>query len=87
MADDQDFEVLYSNLVKITHVALEFLMDFKLLGPEIREVDLAPTQVRVIMHPVIAKAFRDALAENIRRYEEQFGVIPAPPTGSTPAVH
>jgi len=87
MADDQDFEVLYSNLVKITHVALEFLMDFKRLGPESREVDSAPTEVRVIMHPVIAKAFRDALAENIRRYEEQFGAIPAPPTGSTPAVH
>jgi hypothetical protein len=69
MADDQDFEALYSNLVKITHVALEFLMDFKRLGPENRDVDSAPTQVRVIMHPVIAKAFRDALAENIRRYE------------------
>jgi hypothetical protein len=87
MAEDQDFEVVYANLAKITHAALEFLMDFKQLGPENREVDSAPTQVRVVMHPVIAKAFRDALAENIRRYEEQFGPIPAPPTGSAPAVH
>jgi hypothetical protein len=62
-------------------------VDFKRLGPESREVDSAPTQVRVIMHPVIAKAFRDALAENVRRYEEQFGEIPAPPTGSGPVMH
>jgi hypothetical protein len=39
------------------------------------------------MHPVIAKAFRDALTENVRRYEEKFGEIPAPPQGSGPVVH
>ncbi len=87
MADEHDFEAVYANLVRITHVALEFLMDFKRLGPENREIESAPTEVRIILHPVIAKAFRDALAENIRRYEEQFGEIPAPPQGSTPAVH
>jgi len=87
MSDQQEFGVLYANLVRITHVALEFLMDFKRLGPENREIESAPTQVRVIMHPVIAKAFRDALAENIRLYEEQFGEIPAPPAGEGPVVH
>jgi hypothetical protein len=87
MAAEEEFDVIYTNLVRITHVALEFLVDFKRLGPESREVDSAPTQVRVIMHPVIAKAFRDALAENVRRYEEQFGEIPAPPTGSGPVMH
>jgi hypothetical protein len=39
------------------------------------------------MHPVVAKAFRDALSQNIHRYEEQFGEIPAPPKGSQPDVH
>jgi len=87
MAEQPEFEVVYSNLVRITHVALEFLVDFKRLGPEDREVESAPTLVRVVMHPVIAKAFRDALAENVRRYEEQFGTIPAPPAGTGPAVH
>jgi hypothetical protein len=87
MAAKPDFEVVYTNLVRITHVALEFLVDFKRLGPETREVESAPTLVRVAMHPVIAKAFRDALAENVRRYEEQFGEIPAPPSGQGPAVH
>jgi hypothetical protein len=37
----------------------------------------------VIMHPMIAKAFRDALAENIRRYEERFGAIPMPQQPTT----
>jgi len=87
MAAEPDFSVVYANLAKITHVALEFLLDFKRLGPENRDVESAPTLVRVVMHPVIAKAFRDALIENVRRYEEQFGEIPAPPKGTGPVVH
>jgi len=87
MAREPDFEVVYANLAKITHVALEVLMDFKRLGPENRDVESAPTLVRVVMNPVIAKAFRDALAENVRRYEQKFGEIPAPPQGSGPVVH
>lgn len=87
MAREPEFEVVYANLAKITHVALEFLMDFKRLGPENRDVESAPTLVRVVMNPVIAKALRDALAENVRRYEQKFGEIPAPPQGSGPVVH
>jgi hypothetical protein len=87
MAQEEDFSVVYANLVRITHAALEFLVDFKRLGPENREVESAPTLVRVVLHPVIAKAFRDALAENVAKYEEQFGQIPAPPKGAQPMVH
>lgn len=87
MAQAPEFPVMYSNLVRITHVALEFLVDFKRLGPENREVESAPTLVRLVLHPVVAKALRDALAENVKRYEGQFGEIPAPPKGSKPAVH
>lgn len=87
MARRPEFPVVYANLVRITHAGLEFLVDFKRLGPEHREVEGAPTLVRVVLHPVVAKAFRDALAENVSRYEGQFGEIPAPPKGSGPAVH
>jgi hypothetical protein len=87
MAREEAFEVVYANLAKITHVALEFLIDFKRLGPESREVDAAPTLVRVVMHPAVAKAFRDALSENVRRYEEKLGEIPAPPKGTQADVH
>ncbi len=88
MAQEPDFDVVYSNVAKITHVAFEFLMDFKRQGPETANAESAPTLVRVIMHPIIAKAFRDALVENVRRYEEKFGVIPTAPPGSAhPPVH
>ncbi len=87
MAREDEFPVVYANLAKITHAALEFLVDFKRLAPESREVDTTPTLVRIVMHPVVAKAFRDALAQNVGRYEEQYGEIPAPPKGSAPDVH
>lgn len=81
MADDLGFPVIYANLVRITHGGLEFLFDFRRLGPEHREAETAPTLVRVVMPPAVAKAFRDALVENVRRYEEQYGQIPPPPQG------
>ncbi|UCC67099.1 MAG: DUF3467 domain-containing protein [Armatimonadota bacterium] len=87
MAREEEFPVVYSNLAKITHVALEFLVDFKRLAPENRAVDTAPTLVRIVMHPVVAKAFRDALSHNVGKYEEQYGEIPAPPKGAQPEVH
>jgi hypothetical protein len=48
MAREEEFPVVYSNLAKITHVALEFLVDFKRLAPESRAVDTAPTLVRIV---------------------------------------
>lgn len=87
MAREDEFPVVYSNLAKITHAALEFLVDFKRLAPECREVEAAPTLVRIVLHPVVAKAFRDALSQNVARYEEQYGEIPAPPKGSGSEVH
>ena len=87
MERETDFPVVYANLARITHAELEFLLDFKRLGPEHREVESTPTLVRIVLHPVVAKALRDALAENVRRYEGQFKEIPAPPKGSGPAVH
>jgi len=83
----EDFPVVYCNLVRITHASLEFLLDFKRLSPEHREVDSAPTIVRVVLNPVHAKAFREALVENVKRYEKQFGEIPAPPKGASTVVH
>ena len=87
MPKDRDFDAVYSNLVRITHGSLEFLLDFKQLGPEVKDVEAAPTLVRVVLHPAVAKSLRDALAENVSRYEEHFGQIPAPPKGSGPMMH
>jgi hypothetical protein len=73
----------YSNFAGIGHSHIEFWIDFRRMGPEQRDGEHAATLARVIMHPMIAKAFRDALAENIRRYEERFGTIPMPQQPTT----
>jgi len=79
---EEEFPVVYSNLVQITHAGIEFLLDFKRLGPEALNPAEAPTLVRVVLHPAVAKSFRDALADNIARYEGKFGEIPPPPQPS-----
>jgi hypothetical protein len=79
MDSHEEPEVLYANLVKITHAGIEFILDFKRLGPEYQSPESAPTALRVILHPVVAKAFRDALTENVQHYENTFGVIPPAP--------
>ena len=86
MSEGEEFPVIYSNFVRITHSALEFLLDFKCVGPETPEAEEAATLVRIILNPVIAKSFREALIENLRRYEQNFGEIP-PPQGASSVVH
>jgi hypothetical protein len=74
---------VYANFAGIGHSHIEFWIDFRRIGPEQREGEHAATLARVIMHPMIAKAFRDALAENIRRYEQRFGEVPMPQQPTT----
>jgi hypothetical protein len=62
----------YSNLAIISHSRSEFTLDFAaslpgLPGPKI--------QSRIIMTPEHAKRLLNALAENIGKYENQFGRI------------
>lgn len=78
----EELPVIYSNFVQIAHAGIEFLIDFKQLGPETRSPGEAPTVVRVVLHPTVAKSFRDALAANVRKYEEKFGEIPIPAQAS-----
>jgi len=63
---------VYSNLAIISHSHSEFILDFAaalpgLPGPKI--------QSRVMMTPEHAKRLLNALAENISKYETQFGKI------------
>jgi hypothetical protein len=86
----EDFPVVYANLVQIGHSGLEFLLDFKRLSPEAPALKEAPMLVRVILHPAVAKSFRDALADNIGKYEGKFGEIPTPPQSASqhdPTLH
>ncbi len=71
----EDLESQYVNFVRISHTAAEFVMDFSLLLPGVKD----PTvESRLVMSPTAVKLFLIALNENIKRYETKFGEINLP---------
>ena len=76
-------EGTYANLAIIAHSSSEFVLDFALMMPGLKQANV---QSRIIMTPEHAKKLLFALQENIGKYEKQFGKVqltgtPAP--GST----
>ena len=69
---DDVAEGKYSNLAIITHSPNEFVVDFAQMMPGTPK---AKVRSRVIMNPLNAKRLYKALAENIAKYEQQFGTI------------
>lgn len=70
-----DLNAQYSNLVMIGHTNNEYLFDFIQLVPHDPR---ARIQSRIVMTPVHAKMFLNALTENIKRFEDKNGEIPVP---------
>ncbi len=68
-------EGVYSNLVMIAHSPEEFILDFIRVMPGVPK---ARVKARVIVTPSHAKRLLAALADNIGRYEAQFGPIAEP---------
>jgi hypothetical protein len=62
----------YTNLALISHTPNEFIFDFALSS----SLQNASIVSRVITNPRHAKELMRALAENIRRYESSYGIIP-----------
>jgi len=65
-------EGTYSNLAVISHSQSEFIVDFVRMVPNVPK---AKVKSRVIMTPENAKRLLGALAENIKKFEGQFGQI------------
>ena len=63
---------IYSNLAIITHSPTEFVLDFVSLMPGTPK---AKVKSRIVMTPQHAKRLYKALAENLNKYETQFGTI------------
>lgn len=80
-------EGIYSNLAIIAHSNAEFIIDFIRMVPNVPK---AKVKARIIVTPQHAKRLLKALADNVRRYEMQFGEIeeteqpPFPPMSFTP---
>ena len=62
----------YCNLSIITHSPNEFVIDFLKILPGIPK---AIVTERVIMTPENTKRLAEAIAENVRKYEDKFGPI------------
>ena len=65
-------EGIYSNLAIISHSNSEFVVDFVRMMPNMPQ---AKVKSRIILTPEHAKRFLSALADNVRKYEQQFGVV------------
>ena len=63
---------VYSNLAVISHSGSEFIVDFVRMMPGIPK---APVKSRIILSPDNAKRLLKALGDNVRKYEQTFGVI------------
>ncbi len=68
-------EGVYSNLAIISHSPSEFVLDFVRIMPNVPK---AKVKARVILTPQHAKRLLNALADNVRKYEQQFGFIDEP---------
>ncbi len=65
-------EGVYSNLAIISHSSGEFVVDFIRMVPNVPK---AKVKSRIILTPQHAKRLLRAMADNVKRYEAQFGVI------------
>jgi hypothetical protein len=65
----------YSNLAIISHNQSEFVVDFILMTPNVPK---AKVKSRIILTPQHAKRLMMAIADNIKKYETQFGMIQEP---------
>jgi len=76
-ADAQSAVGVYSNLMMISHRKEEFILDFLFVQPQraAQGQSVAHLRSRVITSPEHMKRILKAMQENIRRYEESFGVI------------
>ncbi|MBT3390265.1 MAG: DUF3467 domain-containing protein [Chloroflexi bacterium] len=71
----ENVEPAYVNLARITHSPSEIVLDFALVVPGGPPAEI---QTRVLMSPLSAKLFHNALGENLAKYEAKFGQINLP---------
>ena len=71
-ASDELIRGVYANAMQVVHTKEEFVLDFMNLFPH---QGVGAVTARIITSPGHIKRILAALAENVKRYEAQFGVI------------
>lgn len=69
-AQDSVLRGQYANMMQVSHAKEEFVLDFMLAFPPRGEL-----VSRLIVSPAHIKRIVNALMDNVRKYEEQFGPI------------
>lgn len=69
---EKEAEGIYSNLAMIIHSPTEIIIDFARVMPRMPKTKV---QARIIMTPMHAKLLHKALADNLEKFEKQFGEI------------
>ena len=69
---EKESEGIYSNLALISHSPSEFIIDFARVMPGVQKTKV---YARIVMTPAHARMLLSALEENIKKFEEQFGII------------
>ncbi len=69
-ATDEALKGLYANMAQVAHNSEEFVVDFMNVFPPAGNL-----VARVVLSPGHMKRLAAALADNIKKYEEQFGEI------------
>ena len=70
-AKDEDLKGVYANLMIVRHSKEEFCLDF------INSFDPATLTARVMTSPAHLKRMIQALNENMKQYEDEFGPVEA----------
>ena len=70
--DDDAAEGIYANLAMIIHSPTEIIIDFARVMPRMAK---AKVLSRIIMTPMHAKMLHQALTDNLKKFEAQFGEI------------
>ncbi|TNE70664.1 DUF3467 domain-containing protein [bacterium] len=71
---EQEANGTYANLAMITHSPSEFVLDFIAVMPGVPKARVVK---RMILTPDHAKRLMNALQDNVRKFEDQFGPINA----------
>lgn len=71
----KDLKAHYANLAFITHTPAEMILDFAQVLPRSPKGEIVS---RLIMSPVHAKSFLNALQTNVANFEKQYGEIKVP---------
>ena len=70
--DEKVGEGIYANFAVVTHSLAEFILDFIRVLPGAMKHKV---KSRIVISPVHAKTFSNALQENIKKFEKKYGEI------------